>query len=102
MIHRRIKESRHDRGVRFFAAITLAAASCAFIAATGSSDSVTTPSQVFDKAYVEPAPTTTEVPEDTKPGSSVPPAPLKRNAELLDLSVKAKEIADELGKCSND
>ena len=102
MIHRRTKESRHDRGVRLFAAITLAAASCAFIAATGSTDSVTTPSQVFDKAYVEPAPTTTEVPEDTKPDASVPPAPLKRNAELSDLSVQAKSIADELGKCSND
>jgi hypothetical protein len=88
--------------VRFFAAITLAAASCAFVASATSSDSLTTPSQVFDQAYVEPAPTTTEVPEDTKPDQGVPPAPSKRNADLSDLSVKATSIADELGKCGED
>ena len=102
VVHRRIKESQHGSGVRLFSAITLVAASCAFVASVGSDDSATTPKQVFDIAYTEPAPTTTQVISEGTNPEQVAPVPLKRNAELSDLSVQAKSITQELGKCGDD
>lgn len=89
--------------VRLFAAVTLVAASFAFIAQASETDSVLTPSDVFDKTYIEPATTAPPAPsEDTTPDQGVPPAALKRQADVSDLSANAKSIAQELSSCGRD